>query len=81
MHAANGACVFCSGYAFGCRGRRAVARGPMVRHFGYYFVTSQSRVVQCIGETLHYHEFSFHGPLLLGMATQAHAVHRIFPHA
>jgi hypothetical protein len=73
IHAANGACVFCSGYAFGCWRRRAVARGLMVRHFGYCFVTSQSRVVQCIGETLHYHEFSFHGLFLVGMATQVHA--------
>ena len=44
-------------------------------------VTSQSRVVQCIGETLHYHEFSFHGPFLLGMATQVHAAAGFFRHA
>ena len=81
IHAANGACVLCSGYTFGCWGRRAVARGLTVRHFGYCFVTSQSRVVECIGETLHYHEFSFHGLFLLGMATQVHAATGFLRHA
>jgi len=52
-----------------------VAHGLMVRHFGYCFVTSRSRVVERIGETLRYHESAFHGPFPLGMATQVHAVH------
>lgn len=54
-----------------------MAHGLMVRHFGYCFVTSRSRVVERIGETLRYHEFAFHGPFPLGMATQVHAVHQI----